>query len=155
MACNEYGTNGKPGFDLRLSGQTNSRIQAAAAECPAGCRALQPYPGKPRHCHGATNVFLRRRCLAGEEKRSWLHGNVWVFPDTVVKHDNPQGIQQLPLVFVNSFDLTIEDRIRVYRLSRTRYKPFRKPNFGFAFSPKKCVSKAPITGKRLKFAQLV
>ena len=61
--------------------------------------------------------MIRRRRFAAEEERPRLHVEVGIIAQAVVQHDNPQGIQQLPLVFVNAFHLTVEDRVRVDRLA--------------------------------------
>ena len=53
--------------------------------------------------------------LAGEEKCPRCHLEARVLAQPVVKHDNAQRVEQLALVFVDTLDLAIEDRVRVRR----------------------------------------
>ena len=50
-----------------------------------------------------------RRRLAGKEKCPRGHLEIRILPQPVVQHDDAQRVEQLPLVFVDAFDLAIED----------------------------------------------
>ena len=54
----------------------------------------------------------RRGGLAGKDECARCHVQIWIFPQPVVQHDDAQRIEQLPLVFMDSLDLTIEDADR-------------------------------------------
>ena len=54
-----YRPGGRPGHDLRLPGQAHPRVQAAAPECAAHRRALQPPARESPARHGAAHVLLR------------------------------------------------------------------------------------------------
>ena len=53
------------------------------------------------------------RRLAGEEEGARGHVEVRVLAQPVIENDDPQRVEQLPLVFVNALDLAIEDRVRI------------------------------------------
>ena len=55
-------------------------------------------------------VICGRR-FAGEQKCARRHFEVWIGAQPVVKHDNAQGVEQLPLVFVDALDLAIENGV--------------------------------------------
>ena len=42
-----------------------------------------------------------------------------IFAQAVVKHDDAQRVEQLPLVFVDAFDLAVEDRVGIDATART------------------------------------
>jgi hypothetical protein len=73
------------------------------------------------------------RGLAGEQKSPRHHLEVRILPQPVVQNNNSQGIQQLSLVFVDPFDLTVENRVRVDRQSGCRFEPVGKMRLRRAF----------------------
>ena len=58
---------------------------------------------------------IGRRRLAREEERSRQNFEIWILAEPIVEHYNAQGVEQLPLVFVDAFDLAIEDGVRIDR----------------------------------------
>ena len=94
------------------------------------------------------------RGLAGEEERPRRHGEVRVVAQPVVKHDDPQRIEQLPLVLVNPLDLAVEDGIRAYLLAGRRLEPGSEARLGLALGLPEGVAKTSIAGKRRKPAEL-
>ncbi len=73
------------------------------------------------------------RCrFAGEEECARHHFCVGILPQPVINDDDSQRVQQLSLIFVDAFDLAIEDRVRVHELPRRRFEPIGKPCFGLA-----------------------
>ena len=67
------------------------------------------------------------RRLAGEEESSRRHVEIRIVPQPVVEHHDAERVQQLPLVFVDALDLTIEDAVRVNRLAVGPPEPIGKP----------------------------
>src|SRR5438552_8560936 len=91
--------------------------------------------------------MVGRRRLAGEKERPRRHREVWILPQPVVKHHDAQGIEQLPLVFVDTFDLAIKDGVRVDRLAGGRFEPIGKLRFGLTLSLPEAVAKTFVVGK--------
>src|SRR5208283_5570120 len=72
------------------------------------------------------------RGLAGEEKGARRNGQARVLPQALIENDDPQRVEQLPLVFVNALDLAIERRVRVDAGLRLRLEPVAEPRLGGA-----------------------
>ena len=88
------------------------------------------------------------RRFAGKEVCARNHLQVRVLAQPVVLDDDPQRVQQLSLVFVNPFDLAVENRLRVHNLPRRSFEPVRKPRFGLAFDARNASRKpgSPASG---------
>ena len=63
--------------------------------------------------------MVGRRRLTREQERPRSHLKVRVLPHAIVEHDDPQRVQQLPLVFVDALDLAIKNCVRIDRLLRS------------------------------------
>ena len=95
------------------------------------------------------------RCrLAGEEKDPRRHFEIRVFAQSIVEYHDAQRVQQLSLIFVDTLDLTIEDRVGVNGLTRRCLKPVGKLQLGRAFGVAEGLSKSSVIGEWLDFAQL-
>ena len=95
------------------------------------------------------------RCrLAGKEKCPRGHLELRGLPQPVVQHDDAQRIEQLPLVFVDALDLTIEDRVRIDRLAGCRFEPLGKLRFRLPLRFEDRVAKPLVIGQFLELAQL-
>jgi len=57
--------------------------------------------------------YAGQPCLQIEGGRRHLYARI--VTQTVIEHDNAQRVQKLPLVFVNTFDLRVEDGVWVNR----------------------------------------
>src|ERR1700726_2995230 len=89
-----------------------------------------------------------RSRLAGEEKCPWRHLERGVLAQPVVKHDDPQRIQQLTLVFVDTLDLAIEHRVWIHRDAEYRSEPVSTSRFGLALGASEEVAKTLILGEQ-------
>ena len=74
--------------------------------------------------------MVSRRRLAGEEECTRFYFRVGMLSQPVIDYDDPECIQQLPLVFVDALDLAVEDGVRVNALARRRLQPIGKLRFG-------------------------
>ena len=82
------------------------------------------------------------RRFSCEKERARHHIQVWILTQPVVNDDDPQRIQQLPLVFVNALDLAVEDRIGIHDLARRRLEPVGEAHLGFALCGQERLPKA-------------
>ncbi len=98
--------------------------------------------------------MVGRRRLAGEEEGPRRDLDARVVPQPVVQHHNAQRIEQLPLVFVDAFDLAIENGVRVDDLAGRRFEPVGEMRLGVAFGLAELVAKSFVIGKRFELAQL-
>ena len=76
--------------------------------------------------------MVSRRRLSGEHECPRRQLELGVLAQTVVKHDHPQRVEQLPLVFMDALDLTVEDGIRIDYLTRGRLQPVSELCLPFA-----------------------
>src|SRR5208337_1008990 len=72
------------------------------------------------------------RRFAGEEKGARRNGQTGVLSQALIENDDPQRVEQLPLVFVNALDLAIERRVRIDAGLRLRLEPVAEPRLGGA-----------------------
>src|SRR5580700_5327928 len=72
------------------------------------------------------------RRLTGEEKcpRHCLHAGI--FPQPVINDHNPQRIHQLPLIFVNTLNVAVEDGVGIDDTPRRCLEPIGKLHFGLS-----------------------
>src|SRR4051794_4609277 len=83
-----------------------------------------------------------------------MHFEGRVLAQPVVKHDDSQGIQELPLIFMDALDLAIENRLRVCRLSGRQLKPIRKLALRLPLGRMKGATQTLVAGQRFQFAEL-
>src|SRR5262249_48303398 len=96
---------------------------------------------------------VSRRGLACKEKRARCHVHVGIVTKTVVANDNPKGVQQLPLVFMDSLDLRVEDCLGVDDLACRSFQPISEAGFRLLFRCKEGGTEATILGKGFEFGQ--
>src|SRR5262249_1771985 len=94
------------------------------------------------------------RSFTGKQESSRHHIQVRIFSKPVVTDDDSQRIQQLPLVFVDTLDLAVEDSARIHDLSGRCLEPVCKSYFGGALRSMESFQKTTITGQCLEAAQL-
>src|SRR5258708_25293148 len=94
------------------------------------------------------------RGLAREQECTRRHLKGRVLPHPVVKDDDTQSVEQLPLVFVDALDLAIENCVRVHLLSGLRFEPVGKSGLSLASGLAEVGAKAFVLGKRLQLAKL-
>ena len=94
------------------------------------------------------------RRLPREEERPRRHLQVRVRPQPVVEHHDAQGVEKLPLVFVDALDLAIKDGVRIHGLPGGGFEPLGELSFGLALGLAEVVAKAPVVGQRFELAQL-
>src|SRR4029453_1792758 len=70
--------------------------------------------------------LIRRRRFAGEEESSWRYLQIRLVAQPVVKHNDTERVKQLTLVFMDAFDLAIEEAVSVYRLAGRLLEPIGK-----------------------------
>ena len=75
-------------------------------------------------------------------------------PQPVINDHNAQRIQQLALVFVNSFYLRVEDRVRIYGNLGCGCDPLGKLQLRIAFRFTEGVPKIGIVSEWLQLTQL-
>ena len=71
----------------------------------------------------------------------------------VIQHNHLQDVQKLALIFVDAFDLAIEDRIRINFVSGFVLEPVSEASFGGAFGLTELLAEAGI-GSVLNFAPI-
>ncbi len=95
------------------------------------------------------------RCrLAGKEKCPRGHLQLRILPQPVVEHDDAQGVEELPFIFMDAFDLTIEDGVRINGLAALRLKPLGKLHFCRALRLADRVAEPLVAGQFLELGQL-
>src|SRR5215469_4562394 len=97
---------------------------------------------------------ISRRSFTREKESAWNHLQVRIFSKPLVTDNDPQRIQQLPLVLVDTLDLGVEDGAGIHDLSGRRLEPVCKSDFGCALRSMKCFLKTSIAGQRFEAAQL-
>src|SRR5882762_3286856 len=97
---------------------------------------------------------VARRRLAREQKRPRRHLQVWIVTQPVVKHDDPQGIEQLPLVFVDALDLTVEHRSGIHCQRQARFEPLGECGLGCPFRRAKRISETRVVREWLQSSEL-
>src|SRR4029077_18522863 len=70
------------------------------------------------------------------------------------QHDDAERVEQLPLVFVDAFDLAIEYGVRIDGLPGCRFEPLGKLRFRLALRLENRLAKALVTGQLLELGQL-
>src|SRR5215472_1348357 len=98
--------------------------------------------------------LIGRRSFSCKEESARDHLQVRIFSKPVVTDDDSQGIQQLPLVFVNTLDLGVKNCVGIDDLARRSLEPFRKSHFGLGFRDMERFLKTGIAGLRFETAQL-
>ena len=72
-----------------------------------------------------------RRALPAKKKVRGAIVQTRVVAQPIIKHDDAQRIEQLPLVFVDAFDLAVENAGPGRRSARCCLEPIGKPRLGF------------------------
>src|SRR5258705_4017868 len=98
--------------------------------------------------------MISRRGLTREQECTWRNLKVRILPHPVVKDDDTQCVEQLPLVFVDALDLAIKDCVRIYRFSGLRFEPVGKSDLRLASGFAKTVAKHFVFGEWLQLAQV-
>src|SRR5215472_12844114 len=98
--------------------------------------------------------MIRRRRLAREEECPWLHVESRILTQPVIQYNNSQRVQQLTFVFVDAFDLAIENTVRVHYLAGIRAQPIGKLSLGRAFGLLKRVREGRVRSQWLQLTQL-
>ena len=94
------------------------------------------------------------RGFPGEEEGARRHAKVGVGSQAVVENHDVQSVEQLPLVFVNAFDLAVDDGIGVDGLAGGALKPVGKTHLGVARGLAKNGAKSGILGMRLESGEM-
>jgi len=81
---------------------------------------MQDHVDNPAQC---TPDAVIGRSLPCDDGLRWGHFDRGVIRDAIVENDDLQEIQKLPLVFVDSLDLAVEDGRRIDRLSGGFFDP--------------------------------
>src|SRR5260370_19570172 len=95
-----------------------------------------------------------RRRTACQEDRPGPDIESGVFPQAVVEDYDPQSVQELPLIFMDTLDVAIENAVRIDGYLGAPPQPIGKLAFGAPLGLSKRIREAGIRGERLKFAQL-
>src|SRR5690349_17816539 len=82
----------------------------------------------------ATAVGHLFSCQTEQKESSGRCLRIRVLTEAIIEHYDPKRVQQLPLVFMYAFDLTIEDTVRVYFLTGGPREPIDKVQLRLAFS---------------------
>ena len=93
------------------------------------------------------------RGLAGEEESSRRDRQAGVLAQPIVENDDSQRVEQLPLVFVNAFDLAVEDRVRIDYNLGVPLDPVDEPRLGGALGRENRGPKHRVVGQRAQFLQ--
>src|ERR1700685_3138574 len=91
--------------------------------------------------------MVRRRGFSREEESMRRHLHIGVVPQTVVENDDVKHIEQLPLVLMDAFNLTVEDRVRIHDLSRRCLEPVCECGLGFALRLAEIVAEARVAAE--------
>ena len=91
--------------------------------------------------HGNDKYILD--CGTAEAYRLWLS----MLQDAIVKVDGVQQIEQLPLVFVNPFDLHIEQRVLAENDPRFSFNSTDEPQFVLSFDLAPSLPKRAVFGE--------
>jgi len=92
--------------------------------------------------------------FAGKEECPGRNVQIGIFSEAVVENDDTQSIEQLPLVFVDSLDLAVENGVWIDSLAQGRSEPVGKLGLGVMLRFEKRASKGAIAFERPEFAQL-
>src|SRR5262249_35253683 len=76
---------------------------------------------------------ISRSSLAAEEERPRMHFAIRIAPQPLVKHHDSECHEHLPLIFVNSFNVAVKNRVRIDYLSGVRSEPIGKPFLASSF----------------------
>ena len=94
------------------------------------------------------------RRLPREEERPRWQVELGIVADPVIQHDHAKRIEQLSLVFVDAFDLAVENGVRIDALARGGFEPVRKFHLRFALGRAKGLLKVDVVGQGFELAQL-
>jgi hypothetical protein len=87
-----------------------------------------------------------RRGLAAEEDGPRRHRQTRIGPQAIVEDDHMQNVEQLPLVFVDTLDLAIEETIRIYCVAGRILEPLAEGRLGFLLGFEEARAEVRIVG---------
>ena len=78
-----------------------------------------------------------------------------IMPQAIVEHHDVQRVQELAFVFVDAFDVRVENGVRVDDLAGRGFKPIGETHFCVAFGPAHVARKALSSARGFSSDKLV